>query len=182
MADVTSKVKMYVFLSIIVLLLNISVAIVKGFENMDKEIIFLPSGLPDGYNTMTVEERRKFINSQHGGLNEWSWSIDPIEFNDGFKISSHDYDDFIYGRATNENSNKLNINYSSSTDTQFVTDVAGSSLTAFLPFTSVVVSVVFFADAFPINLIVGIIIGLISALQVYLLIAIVLNHLPFFNV
>ena len=122
MGDVTPKIRLYIFLSVMVLLLNVSVIVVDAWT--------------EGTTITEIEQTEEDID----------------------------------------------IDYEESNFTEFIVKTTALTTTSFLPFTSVIVSAVYFADVFPINLIVGFVVVIISSIQVYLLIAIILNHLPFFNI
>lgn len=181
-ADVMPKVKVYLFLSIVVILLNLSVVVVGALNyNSVNGYASLTGELPDNYKTMTKQERIDYFITLHKG--EPTLSIDNLNiihmlFPDGFSITYIDYQDFINGNATEDSY----IDYSASSDTAFVTKTVGGIGTSFLPFASILVNVDFYANYFPISLIVLLTLTIISAVQLYVLFAMVLNHLPFFNI
>lgn len=188
MADVMGKVKIYLFLSVCVMLLNICVVITQSmdydYSSIDKYDI------SKEYREMSREERHEYLLELNKGSNGekgyWmGYSLTSKQqvyvFYNGKTMSIGDYEKFVSGEY-DIISNPLNLDYSKHSDTSFVSDVAGSIGTSFLPFASFLVSTTFFLNAFPFNIIIGIVIGIISALQLYLIFAVILNHLPFFNI
>lgn len=116
MADVVPKIKLYIFLSICVILLNLSVIIVQGFTEVTQDI----------------------------------------------KIEQE---------TTDININTKNV----SKHSDYVIEIATLLPTGFLPFSSIIVNALFFQNAFPMNIIIGLIVGIISAIQLFIIIMVVLS-------
>lgn len=113
MADVVPKIKLYIFLSISVILLNLSVICVQGLQNS------------------------------------------TVNFNP-------EYD--TYGNAILHNDT-----------TDYVVEIGALLPTGFLPFSSLIVNAIYFQDAFPMNIIIGVVVGIISAIQVFIIAMVVLS-------
>lgn len=178
MADITPKFKMYIFLSIIALLLNVTVVVVDAFNGINTDFNPNRLELPKDYDKMTPNQRVIWLNEKHGGSPIVQPETGDFYFPDVYIMSQFYYQDFITGKITTG----YLIDYSKSSDTEYVTKVAGISGTSFLPFVSLIITDSYYNGVFPINLIVGIIIGIIGILQTLLIIAVIVNQLPFFNV
>lgn len=185
MGDVTPKVKVYVFLSFIVLLLNLSVIAVDGLRGLDSsntlafDFMELANNKPDGYDTMSREERYAYLENNHGGQAVLNFQTKTVTYPDSFVLTFDELDRFMDGTFY---SNEQDFNYSDSNETAYITKVTSLTTTSFLPFTSVIVNVIYFDSVFPFNLIIGILVTLISALQLYYLIIMILNVIPTINV
>lgn len=199
MADVTPKVKLFVFLSIIVMLFNLSTVCILAISeyntsfNLGEYESYEPHkrlgniSFSD-YQGMTNANREGYIYSVHGEYTETSEGI--FYPKTGLKIPSLLYFLYVEGRIdSQENLNKffevVNKNWGTlpySDDSNYASLIGGIVPTSFLPFTSILITATQFDSIYPFNIIVSIIILLISAIQLYYLIAIVFNHLPFFNV
>jgi hypothetical protein len=178
MAEITPKFKMYLFLSILALFLNISVVMVNAFNGINTDFNPNRIELPKNYDSMTPTERKDWLYEKHDGIPTVQIETGDFYFPDGYIMTQFYYKDFLTGKIT---SGYL-IDYSKSSDTDYVTKVAGVSGTSFLPFVSLIITDSYYEGAFPLNLIVGIIVGIIGVLQTLLILAVVLNQLPFFNV
>lgn len=181
MASSEGKLHLYVFLSIFVIFLNLSAVVVSAYET-DK-LSYDPNELivaPDGYYNMTEVQRDDWLIMRHGG--KYILDIEKtgtLLYPDGYRISGQDYIFFCKG-IYYENLKK-DFDYSQSGDTSFVSKVVGSVGGAFLPFSTFIINAKFFKECYPLNIIVGVLVMMLSIIQIYLLTAMILNFLPWFH-
>lgn len=202
MADVTPKVKIYVFLCIVVMMLNLTTVCISAvttmnissendyFNIVDVKQIELDYSV---YKSISNFEREQIITDIHGekelvyynGAPYYEFSVSKLT------ISVLEWEYYVRGALTqNELTDflkKVNgvfkiseLPYSE--DSNYALLVGGVSATSFIPFASILITATQFSEIHPFDLLISFILILISSIQLYYLIVIVFNHLPFFNV